>query len=242
MTYEICDVHAHILPNMDDGCKTPEESIAVLQACYAQGVRRVFATPHYYPVETVEAFLKRRDASMALLSEHIAKCTQPLPEICLGAEVAYRPGIDHEKQLQKLCLGKSNYLLLELPMGGIGEDVVRTVRNICFVQGVTPIIAHVERYMKTSQMPILAKILKEDVLVQLSAAYLLKNTTRRQGKRLIQDGFVQLLGTDMHNNETRKPNLAPAVAYLEKKRMHKQLEAMQELCRIIYSEATGTIA
>ncbi len=239
MRYAICDIHTHILPGMDDGCKTPEESVAVLRECYAQGVSQIIATPHYYPVEAVDAFLKRREASMKILQEHISQCPDPLPEICLGAEVAYRPGIDHEENLHKLCFGKSNYLLLELPLSNCGEDVVRAVRNICFTRSITPIIAHIERYIKNRPTGALRKILQEDVIVQMNAEHLLKYSTRRYGKNLIRYGQVHLLGSDTHNITTRRPNMAAAVEYLEEKHLDWELQSMQDLCQMIFCEATG---
>ena len=69
----ICDLHGHFLPGMDDGCKTPQESLQVLQSSYAKGVRRMFATPHYYPGEPVERFLERRAESVRILEEYICQ-------------------------------------------------------------------------------------------------------------------------------------------------------------------------
>ena len=49
--FDICDMHGHFLPGMDDGCKTADESVALLKESYQQGICRMFATSHYYPVE-----------------------------------------------------------------------------------------------------------------------------------------------------------------------------------------------
>ena len=79
-----CDLHSHILPGMDDGCKTPEESVEALRLSYAQGVRAIFATPHYYPVETVENFLARRQEAWDTLQLQIEKqAAADIPQIVL---------------------------------------------------------------------------------------------------------------------------------------------------------------
>ena len=236
--WQLCDLHGHFLPGMDDGCKTPEESVQVLQAQYRQGIHRVFATPHYYPVEPVEAFLKRRDASVRTLREHVRKTGEDgLPEICLGAEVAYRPGLAQEEDLEKLCLGNSAYLLLEMPFSRWSSDVIRGVRNLCVTGGVIPIIAHVERYWNLQSRDTLARILELDVLVQMNAEHFLSLGTRGEARKLVQRGFVQLLGSDCHNMTSRAPNLGKAVQYLEQKGLAGFLEDVQELSNRIFEEA-----
>ena len=62
------DIHSHILPGMDDGSRSTEESLAMLAASAAQGVRAIAATPHFYAMEnSPEEFLARRAAAVARL-------------------------------------------------------------------------------------------------------------------------------------------------------------------------------
>ena len=157
--YVFCDLHSHILPGMDDGCQTVEESVQMLRSCYEQGIHKICATPHYYPVESVDEFLKRRNESVQLLHKALEQEKLPVPKICLGAEVAYRPGICYQEDLDKLCIGNSQYLLLEMPFNKWGEEVIRTVRNICNVRGITPILAHIERYLSMQDKDVLERIL-----------------------------------------------------------------------------------
>lgn len=238
-TYAICDMHCHLLPGMDDGCKTADESIQVLRVSFDQGVRQMFATPHYYPVESVERFLERRTAAMERLTQQMGQETQPLPQICLGAEVAYRPGLGYEKDLDKLCLGASRYLLLEMPFTRWSEEVVRSVRNLCSIQGITPILAHIERYLSMQSRDTLMRVLEQDVLVQMNAENLLQFSKRGKAKKMLESGMVQLLGTDCHNLTSRKPNLGPGVEYLEKKGMTRVLRDIEILSQSIFQEAKG---
>lgn len=236
----ICDLHGHFLPGMDDGCKTAQESLQVLQSSYQQGIRRVFATPHYYPVEPVEEFLKRRAESVCQLETYIQ--SQPeaaLPQICLGAEVAFRPGLAYEPRLDALCLGKSRYLLLEMPFSRWGKAEEREVRNLCVAGGVTPVIAHVERYLDLQDRNGLQRILEQDVLVQMNAEFLLQLYTRREARRLLQSGMIQLLGTDCHNNHNRAPNLGKALELMKKKGMDDVLDRIGHFSDEIFSEAIG---
>ena len=236
--YAIYDLHGHFLPGMDDGCKTVEEAIQILQTSYAQGIRGMFATPHYYPIEPIETFLQRRETAMQALTRRMEQENQPLPWICLGAEVAYHPGLGYEENLEKLCLGSSRYLLLEMPFERWSDEVTRSVRNICRTKGITPIIAHIERYLPMQSRDTLMGVLEQDVLVQMNAEHLLQFRSRRQGRRMLERGMVQLLGSDCHNMTTRQPNIGQAVAYLEKKRMGRAVCAIAQLSQSIFQQAT----
>lgn len=233
----VCDLHGHFLPGMDDGCKTVEESLQVLQSSYAQGIGHMFATPHYYPVETVEAFLERRQAAYDRLMEYLTGCGMQVPEICLGAEVAYRAGISREEKLDKLCLGNSRYLLLELPFRKWDSNVVRDIQIICSTQNITPILAHIERYLDLQTRDSLNSVLEQDVLVQMNAGNFLRFGSRRTAVKLLKNGVVQLLGTDCHNMTTRPPNLGSAVEYLQKHGMTDVLQSVCDLSMRIFEEA-----
>lgn len=233
----ICDFHGHFLPAMDDGCKSVEESVQVLQSSYCQGITRVCATSHYYPVEPVEAFLKRREEVVNLLNDHIRQnAIGQIPQILLGAEVAYRPGIGQQENLEKLCLGASHYLLLEMPFTRWGKAEVREIGKLCANKGVTPILAHIERYWEHQDPQVLHSILQQDVLVQLNAQTLLQRPERRLARRLLKSGAVQLLGTDCHNMAGRAPRLGEALAWLQKK-MPQALETIAYFSSQVYAEA-----
>jgi len=230
-------MHGHFLPGMDDGCKTAEEAVRVLKSSYAQGVRRMFATPHYYPVETIESFLERREKSWRVLADAI-KDEEDIPRICLGAEVAYRPGLGYTAGLDRLCLGASRYLLLEMPFHRWNREILRDIRNMSAACGIVPVIAHIERYLNMDQKELLNSLLEMDVLVQMNAECLLDAGTRRTGRKLLKDGIVHLLGTDCHNMSSRAPNMGKAVEYLCKKRMGEALKQITGLSNELFWEAT----
>jgi protein-tyrosine phosphatase len=69
MTGALYDFHSHILPGMDDGYQDPQSALQALKVSYAQGVRYVVATPHYYAEEPVDSFLQRRAEAMQRLQD-----------------------------------------------------------------------------------------------------------------------------------------------------------------------------
>ena len=144
--YGICDMHGHFLPGMDDGSQSVAESLQMLELSAKQGIETVFATPHYYPVESIDSFLQRREQSVARLQQAMAQKKGNYPRIMTGAEVAYRRGIGTAEGLDKLCLGNSRYLLLELPFARWEKSLFRDLSSIVNVRGLLPVIAHIERY------------------------------------------------------------------------------------------------
>lgn len=239
---QICDMHGHFLPGMDDGCKDVQEAVALLRYSYSTGVRMMFATPHYYPIESVEDFLRRRQESYDALQAYIAaNGITDIPQILLGAEVAYRQGIGNVEELHKLCLGSSRYLLLELPFEKWSNTLLRDVSNICCARGITPVFAHIERYIPMQSADTLSRVLQLDGLVQINAGALLKFPGNLRCKRLIRQGTAHLLGSDCHNMEARKPNLHLAQEKLRAWRMQESLEEMASLSCRIFQEAKGEV-
>lgn len=107
------DFHSHILPGMDDGSQTVEESLTLLEMLRAQGVDTVAATPHFYAREnSPEVFLRRRREAWERLN---ARLTPGGPQVLLGAEVRYYRGISRLEELHRLCLSGTHVLLLEMP-------------------------------------------------------------------------------------------------------------------------------
>ena len=210
-------MHGHFLPGMDDGSASVEESLQMLAASAGQGIGTVFATPHYYPVESVSSFLERREKSISQLQRAMEQKKGSYPRIIAGAEVAYRRGIGTAEDLEKLCLGNSRYLLLELPFARWEKSLFRDLSSIVNVRGLLPVIAHIERYRHLQPQENMDRLLEMDVLLQMNASELLSWSSRRRAARMIRDDVVQVLGSDCHNMHTRVPNMGQSLAYLEKK-------------------------
>lgn len=174
---------------------------------------------------------------MAMLLEAMAREKDPLPQICLGAEVAYRPGIGYEPELSKLCLGKSEYLLLELPFSAWTKDVLRDIRNMVCARGITPVLAHLDRYMGIQKKDIFWEVLAQGVLVQLNAESLLHWRTKAAAKKLLKQGAVHALGSDCHNLCDRAPNIYKAVTAISK--MEQPLDQIRYISGDIFEQAQG---
>lgn len=207
----IVDLHTHLLPGMDDGSSTPEESLAMLHAMGAQGIGAVVATPHFDPWhEAVSDFLQRR--ADALLALERAAGDIPLPVVLPGAEVRFRPELCQGMELDRLCLGSGGCLLLELPFEPWSARTLNKVYELVSASGVTPVLAHVERYAPIQGRERMDELYSMGAPMQMSAAYVLGRRTRHRALSMLEQGRVHLLASDAHNMADRPPDLAPALA------------------------------
>lgn len=212
----ITDFHSHILPAVDDGSKNIEESLGMLRCMSEQGINRVIATPHFYAdCDRPENFLRRRQRALdeVLVASSL---DDDLPEILLGAEVAYFHSMSESRALQDLVIEGTQAILVEMPMGRWSLAMYAELERIQRVQGLVPIVAHVDRYLGRFRDYGIPDALGElPVLVQANASFFLHRESARKALKLLERDQVHVLGSDAHNLTTRRPNLGQAVAAIE---------------------------
>lgn len=208
------DFHTHILPCVDDGSRSLQETTAMLRAMKEQGITDVIATPHFYPNhDSVDSFLARRDAAFAAIQSQLTDT----PRIHLGAEVEYYEGIGRLPQLKQLRICQSRLLLLEMPMGRWSEYTVREVADMAARGSIIPVLAHVERYLFLQSKDVAARLLEHGVLFQSNSSFVTGRRHARKALRMIQGEQIHFLGSDAHNTSDRPPNLGGAVEHIRKK-------------------------
>ena len=214
----IVDFHSHILPGVDDGSASLEQSIAMLQMEAEQGITHVVATPHFYAQhDRPEDFLRKRDEAEKLLRAEMAKYPN-MPRLSVGCEVYYFNGISDSDILSQLTIDKKGYILIEMPMPPWSERIYRDLENIYFKQNLIPVVAHVDRYIApfhTFRIP--ERLEQLPVKVQANASFFLEKRTRKMALRMLGKGRIHLLGSDCHDLSGRKPNLGEAVKVIQRK-------------------------
>ena len=209
------DWHSHVLPNVDDGSRDVAESLRLLEMLAEQGVGKVIATPHFIADnESVSAFIKRRNDSYNRLKEVANK---GMPEIVLGAEVAYYSGISRLSNLKELCIDRTGLLLLEMPFSVWREYTLKEVVEIATAKNIVVILAHIERYLKFQPYKTLEQLMEIGVLMQVNASYFAELRTRRKALSLLKKGGIQFLGSDCHNLTSRAPKLGTAYEVIKNK-------------------------
>lgn len=202
----VIDLHSHICPGVDDGSKSVEMSIEMLQKMAAQGVTVVCATSHYYANQnSVHTFCDRRNAALQLLYEAMP---QGLPKILPGAEVAYFPRISEKAGLERLCIAGTKTLMLEMPFCEWNSLQVEEVHSLVLDRGLDVVLVHPERFcFSKGNKAYLEQLAKMPLAFQLNAEGFLHWRTRKQSLELLRMTKTPLMGSDSHNLTSRAPNL-----------------------------------
>ena len=216
----LIDIHCHILPKVDDGPDSVEESLKILKDMKRQGIKHVIVTPHYRP-EMFEPSMKRVIYSY----RHLRDIAYEMGvSMSLGCEY-YRNEqiIDHMDNRKRPSMAGSRYVLIEFSM----NDLFPTVRNYVYelvTHGCQPIVAHVEQYFCCQKMEKIQELKDMGALVQLNAGSVLGE----EGWKLkifcldlMKKDLVDFVASDTHNTSDRKLNLKKCASYVTKK-MGKQ--------------------
>ena len=214
----VMDAHSHILPGIDDGSKSLEQSLAMLRMEAEQGVGRVIATPHFYPQhDSPERFLARRARAEEKLREEMTKHAG-LPEVYVGAEVYYFNKMGESDLLSELTIAEKRCILIEMPHAPWTDAMYRELENIYVKRDLIPIVAHVDRYIgrfRTFGIP--QRLAELPVMVQANAEFFLNRSTASLALRMLKQDRVHLLGSDCHNLDSRKPNMKGALDLIVKR-------------------------
>ena len=212
------DVHTHILPRFDDGSRSSAESIEMLRSLGKMGAEGVVLTPHYYARQDDPSdFLKmRRDAIGHFISRIEGERAVGLPSLYLGAEVEYFNAMSICPELEQMCISGTSLMLCEMPFYKWTNSMIDELRIIKRKRGITPIIAHIERYLRFFTPQMLDEMIAEGFLIQ-SNAEAFTGLGRGKVLKLLSEGKIHLLGSDSHNMEKRSPNMSAALTVIEKR-------------------------
>lgn len=223
----ITDIHCHVVPGVDDGSPTAEKSVTLLSHMHDWGIERVFASPH----STQDKFENTPES----LAEPFATLKSAVADAGLNIEMKlhmeYRIDNFFINQFERdnlICL-PGNYLLIENafsnePWGM--EHLLYNIRN----KGYTPIIAHPERYQYYSQIHCnrYDELHEFGIYFQinlLSLAGYYGKLERETALLLLQKGYVQFIGTDIH----RMAHVASIEHYLKSRQYKRDLRLLQNI-------------
>jgi protein-tyrosine phosphatase len=232
------DIHCHLMPGVDDGSRDLDESLAMFENAYTSGVTSVVLTPHYIKdtkynyknsakqgsVEILREALRRTDVNIEVYYGNEAYLDDELPELIEKGEVS--------------TLANSRYLLVELPVNAENKNA----GNILFrlkSNGITPIIAHPERYIYIQQHPEKVKdFLKIGCLLQGNYMSLFGKYGKKAKKTLkilLKEGYISFLCSDIHH-KTNEYLLPEA-----EKKVQKILKNDSEVQKLFIENAEAVI-
>lgn len=219
----IIDVHAHLLPGVDDGASDWEEAIWMLNCAYSQGIRAIIATPHYSHRQDPSR-IRQKVWRLAGEAKKIAPDFQVFP----GQEILYFDSIVERLQDgHALTLADSRHVLVEFMPRTPYKKIYQGVRKI-MLAGYHPVVAHVERYDALRDGGQMEELSETGCMMQMNYRSLqggIFDRNARWCRRQVLDGRISLLGTDAHHRDFRTPEIAGSLRWLER-HAGRQLTAM----------------
>lgn len=211
------DIHTHILHSIDDGPENFDKSVELLNQAVQNGVKNIIATPHFYAtMHSLNDRLRDAEDRFAQLQEFTLSNNVPV-SLLRGFEVRYFEGISRIDVLNKLCINGSRFLLLELDYSPITQNTVDEILDMSY-SGYNIILAHVERYAKVPGFKKIKSLISEgEVISQCNSSSFLSGRFQRAAIRLLKDGAVSVIASDMHSVDERPSNLNQAYEVIEKK-------------------------
>ena len=222
------DLHTHILPGMDDGARTVEESLVLLRKEQESGVDTVALTSHFRTdKESVESYVARRNKAFQTLQQAVEAEGLPI-RLIPAAEVMYSSTL-LEMDPTGLCYAGTNTLLIELLPHVFPAGFDRFLFEIG-TRGYTILIAHVDRYPYLMESPhILTQWVKQGCYCHINASAVLHDRKMLSfATAAIRHGLVHLIASDTHSITKRPPLLQEAFAMMQKRCGSETVKEIQE--------------
>ena len=210
------DIHMHVIPGVDDGSGSMEESLTMLRSAAAQGVTAVMATPHSFALYKNSRSVRER---FEALCKAVRKEGLPV-QLYYGTEIDCWP--DEMTKIISLLqdgilptMNGTEYVLAEFDPNDQAADAMYCLKQLQ-EGGYRPIVAHAERYHFVNQH--IAKEMQDNgFLIQCNVYSFAKEKNTRIRERanmLLQNRLVSLAGSDGHRINHRPPLYTEGIEYL----------------------------
>jgi protein-tyrosine phosphatase len=208
------DIHHHLLPGLDDGSRSLDVSLAMVEMALADGITHIVCTPHashhycFSPEKNAALFAELQDAVNQKFGEQA---------MTLGLGCDFHLMFDNIEDAQRhptrYTINGNNYLLVEFPDSAISPNTAQTFYQLS-LSGMTPIITHPERNLILARQPErMEEWLKAGALIQVTASSLTGRfgpMAEQSAAWLLAHQWVHFLATDAHNTDSRPPLLRAA--------------------------------
>ena len=194
------DFHSHVLPNVDDGSKSVEETFILLEEAKEVGFDGVISTSHYME-EYYEVNVAERKVWINALSENLYKKNIDL-KLYLGNEIYISKNIiDFLETGKATSINNSNYVLFEFPLNSKPMDMYDIIYDMLEYK-LVPVLAHPERYSFVQKEPNLVyDLIQKGVLMQSNYGSILGMYGEKAQiivRKLLENNMVHFLGSDVH--------------------------------------------
>jgi protein-tyrosine phosphatase len=200
------DLHSHVLPGVDDGSRTVEQSVRVLTAFAAKGITDVVCTPHLLASHIAAGWPEKYEAAWTQLMAAVP----PGIRLHRGAEVMLDRPIPAAARERKVTIAGSRYLLVEFTRMVPAEIVARALADVIRLD-LVPILAHPERYSSCSADTVRAWRELGSVIQVDATTMTLPRSRGDRARALVMAGLADVLGADNHGDDR---NVATAHEWL----------------------------
>jgi protein-tyrosine phosphatase len=193
----VIDLHSHLLPGVDDGSKTVEQSVAVLSRLAGQGVTGICLTPHLLASQATAGVPPRQQQAYEALAPLVPKGIQ----VFRGAEIMLdRPLEAVVARDRRVTINATRYILVEFPRMVAGQTVEQALALVVAI-GLVPLLAHPERY-KCCDVESARRWKSLGSLLQVDGPTLLSPRPRgARARELVQHGLADIAAGDNHGDD-----------------------------------------
>ncbi len=200
------DMHTHILPAVDDGAKSIEDSLTLINKLRRAGVSHICLTPHFYThKESLKEFLERRNRAFTELSSYVSDDVT----LHLGAEVYITKYLfSNEDDLKSVCYNGTKFMLTEFPYSSTfeGESMV-FINKLINNYGITPVLAHIERYpYLLKHLDVVEELIDMGVIIQSNACSFSEFPLKIRLTKMVKNGYIHIIGSDAHSVNRNSPD------------------------------------
>lgn len=218
------DIHSHIVFDVDDGPDTLEESISLISESYRQGVRKIVSTSHRRKGMFEEPEEKIYQ-NYLIVKEKVEKIFPDL-KLYFGGELYFTTDIlDKLEKKQVPTMNGTRFALIEFSMTTPWKEITSALNKVLML-GITPVIAHIERYnaLEYDEEKV-TELIDMGCYTQINSAHILKprligdheKIFKKRAKYFLENGLVHCVSSDMHNLKQRKPYMEEAYKIVSKK-------------------------
>lgn len=224
------DFHSHILPKVDDGARSVEETFNLIKEAKQAGFEAIISTSHYIE-NCFETNVKERKILIEAISRKLKENNQDI-EIYLGNEMYITENLINLLKKGNACtINNSNYVLFEIPLNSTPinlYDVIYDMQENMLV----PVLAHPERYSYIQNNPnVLNELIEKGVLLQSNYGSIIGQYGEKARvivTKMFENNMVHFLGSDVHRENTVYTNIPKILEKIEEIIGNKKLKEITD--------------
>lgn len=210
------DFHAHIIPNVDDGSRSVEETFEIIKEAKEAGFDSIIATSHYIK-NRYESNVEERNIWIDALQENLNRQKFDF-KLYLGNEIYFSDNIiNYLEDGEAISMNFTSYVLFEFSLRTKPSNMYDVIYDMIGAK-IVPILAHPERYEFVQKDPdMIYDLIQAGVLMQANYGSILGMYGEKAEiivKKLLENNMIHFLGSDVHRPKTIYPRVQEALSHI----------------------------